>query len=260
LKRGYVDFASGQLHYRCNQQRAGIPLVLLHQSPSDSRMYEKLMGELDDDFWMIAPDNPGFGNSDPLAAGFSLQACAEAIFALLDQLEISQCYLFGHHTGASVAVQMAWQDQQRFEKLALCGPTLLDPELKAALPGKATQFPLDPQGSHLQAMWQRLSAKEAGAPLDLLLRELQSAFSAGESYPQAYAAVAEQDFEGQLRSLSLPTLVFAGTSDILYPCLQDSYDCLAQGAIAEIEGGGSYVCERQSGLVADLLRSFFADD
>ena len=260
MRRGYITAGHGQLHFRCNAQRPGIPLVLLHQSPSDSRMYEKLMAELDDDFWMIAPDSPGFGNSDPLPRGFSLAGCADAILSLLDHLQLSQCFLFGHHTGASVAVQMAARNPSRFRALALSGPTLLDDTLKAALPAKAAPFPEAADGSHLQSMWQRMAAKEADAPPALLLREVTAAMASGPAYAQAYAAVAEQDFAGQLQQLDMPTLVFAGTADILYHCLEPSYRLLRNGQMSEIEGAGSYVCDRQPVEVARLLRGFFGDD
>jgi len=259
LRAAYSELEYGQLHYRCNDRRDGRPLVLLHQSPSDSRMYQKLMAELDTRYWMIAPDNPGFGNSRSLPGGFSLPACARAITDLLQQLEIDRCYLFGHHTGASIAVQIAAQAPRLVEKLVLSGPTLLNDELKAALPEKARSFPVRADGSHLLGMWQRIGGKDSDAPLELVLRETMAALAAGENYPQAYAAVIGQDFAGQLADLTCPTLVFAGTADILYSQLQGSFECLAQGSMAEIPGAGGYVCDRQPAQVAALVQEFLGD-
>lgn len=259
LHRGYIDLDHGQLHYRSSENRDLPVLLLLHQSPSDSRMYEALAAELQDEFWILAPDNPGFGESDPLPAGFSLEACASALIEFLDQLNVSACFLFGHHTGASIAVAMAATTSDRFTAVALCGPTLLSPELQAALPGLADPLPPMEDGSHLQKMWQRMAGKEGDSPPELLLREVMSAFAAGDSYPQAYAAVAVQDFETQLRSLAMPMLVFAGTKDILYGQLDASYACLRQGERREIEGAGSYVCDRHPAQVAALLREFFLE-
>jgi len=45
-RRDYIDTGRGQLHYRGNAGGAR-PMVLLDQRPSDSRMYEELMAELD---------------------------------------------------------------------------------------------------------------------------------------------------------------------------------------------------------------------
>ena len=256
VRAAYCDLEYGQLHVRSNRKRTGTPLLLLHQSPSDSRMYLRLMAELDTRFWMIAPDNPGFGNSDSLPGGFSLPACADGIIAALQQLQIEKCHVFGHHTGASIAVQIAAQAPTLMEKLVLSGPTLLSPELKAALPGKARCVTPRADGSHLLEMWQRISARETDAPLELILRETSAALAAGENYPQAYAAVIAQDFAGQLAELSCPTLVFAGTEDVLYPQLRPSFELLQLGSMAEIVGAGGYVCDRQPVRVAELLSEF----
>ncbi|MEP5763639.1 MAG: alpha/beta hydrolase [Halieaceae bacterium] len=262
VERAYLKLDHGQLHYRHSGMGpgAGIPLLLLHQSPSDSRMYGKLMTELDSEFRLLAPDTPGFGSSDPLPAGVNLEVCAAAMLALLDALDIEQCHLFGHHTGAAVAVELAALAPQRIKRVALCGPPLLSPELRAALPGKAAPFPIDRDGSHLLGMWQRMAGKEAAASPQLLLREVMSAFAAGDSYAQSYQAVAAQDFESLLRGLRQPTLVFAGSEDILYPQLEPSFACLQNGYLREVDGAASYICETRPAEVAGLLREFLLDD
>jgi haloalkane dehalogenase len=261
IKRAYCDLGpeigGGQLHYRSNFNKSAPVLLLLHQSPSDSAMYETLMAELDDEFWLIAPDNPGFGQSDSLPTGFSLESCAAAVESLLKELQITTCFVFGHHTGASIAVQFVTDASVQVPRLALCGPTLLSPQMQASLPEKAQPFQMDEGGSHLVGMWERIRGKETGASFELSQREVMSAFAAGENYLQAYVAVTEQDYAAQLRALDCPTLVFAGTEDILYPQLAASADLLQQGTLKIMKGAGSYVCDRQAPEVAELLRDFF---
>jgi len=220
-------------------------------------MYENLMAELDAEFWLIAPDNPGFGQSDSLPDGFDLAACATAVEALLKDLQVESCFVFGHHTGASIAVQFVTDASMQVPRLALCGPTLLSPQLQASLPERARPFAMDECGSHLTGMWARMRGKESGTAFELSQREVLSAFAAGDNYLQAYIAVTEQDYAAQLQALTCPTLVFAGTEDILYPQLQASYELLQQGNMQIIDGAGSYVCDRQAPAVADLLREFF---
>jgi haloalkane dehalogenase len=215
------------------------------------------MAELDDEFWLIAPDNPGFGQSDSLSGGFNLQGCAAAVEVLLKDLKIDSCFVFGHHTGASIAVQFVTDASVQVPRLALCGPTLLSPQMQASLPEKAQPFAMNEAGSHLVGMWQRMRGKESDASFELSQREVMSAFAAGENYLQAYVAVTEQDYTAQLRALECPTLVFAGTEDILYPQLAASAELLQQGTLRIMEGAGSYVCDRQAPEVAELLREFF---
>ena len=263
--RAYTSVSHGQMHYLSNGPGPGRskqhcdlpPLVLLHQSPSDARMYRLLMDELAQHYRLIAPDNPGFGASDALPGGFTLAGCARAIVELLQKLDIGSCYLFGHHTGASIAVQICASHPAMVRRLALSGPTLLSEQMRADLPARATPLPLTGDGAHLRAMWERLAAREADAPPGLLLREVMAAFNAGENYSQAYAAVAAQDFAAQLRQVAVPTLVFAGTRDVLYGQLEASYRCLQQGQVSVIEGAGGLLCDRHPQQVAALLLEFF---
>jgi haloalkane dehalogenase len=259
MQLSYFATSHGRLHLRSNDRRDLPALLLLHQSPSDARMYEALMAELENEFWVLAPDNPGFGCSAPLPNGFDIAGCAAVIDELLQGLGIDSCYLFGHHTGASIAVQLAHDQPERVKKLALSGPPLLDDALRSALPDSARPFPITADGAHLQGMWDRMSAKEGDTPASIIQREVMAAFTAGDSYPQAYAAVIEQDFSGQLATLECSTLVFAGTGDVLYHRLRPAHELLQRGLMHEIEGAGGYVCDRQPAVVAELLRDFFRE-
>ena len=48
-------------------------IVLFYSFPSSSHMYRNLINKLEDDFHLIAPDYPGFGNSScPQANEFTV--------------------------------------------------------------------------------------------------------------------------------------------------------------------------------------------
>ncbi|WP_372810382.1 alpha/beta fold hydrolase [Litorivivens sp.] len=258
IRRGYCDIDGGQLHYRQAGSRDKLPLLLLHQSPSSSVMYEALMQVLGDDYWLLAPDTPGFGQSDPLSEPVSIVAYARAIQQFLDALEIEQALVFGHHTGASVAVQLAHDHPQQVVALALSGPTLLSDALKNILPEKAKPFPLSADGSHLLSMWQRMRDKEPDAPLALTLRETLLGLAVGEAYPDAYRAVIEQPFGEQLQALTCPVLVFAGDGDPLYGQLDAAYGLLAKGEKQVIQGARTYACDLYANEIGAHLKAFFS--
>ncbi len=256
-RRAYIDVDGLQIHYR-SAGRVGAPvLLLLHQSPSSSAMYEMLMTELADRFRLFAPDTPGFGNSDPLGE-VSVEGFASIIRGFIGTLEIGPCNVFGHHTGAAIAVQLAHDWPELVKAMALSGPTLLTEEQRHSLPGLASLLPPEPDGSHLQAMWERLRDKDPEAPLALSQRELLCAFASGDAYPASYSAVTRQPTERQLAAIRCPVLVFAGDADPLYSAVAPSVALLPRGVAAELEGGErTYVCERQAPLVASRLADFF---
>jgi len=263
VRRAYADIDGRQLHYRWAGDAVQPALVLLHQSPSSSAMYEPLMASLADRFYLLASDTPGFGNSDGLAddpGQLSIDDYAAAIHALLLELAVVPCYLFGHHTGASIAVAIEHGFPGTARAMALSGPTLLDDVLKRELPERASTIGLAEDGGHLLAMWQRLQQKDPAAPLPLLQRELQSAFSSGASYQASYRAVTQQDFAGQLATITCPALVFAGEHDPLREAVAPTVARLPRGVAAQLNGGErTYVCERQVNTVATRLAEFFDD-
>lgn len=264
IRRGYMDLDLGpgcaQLHYRrCGDESAPL-LLLLHQTPSSSAMYLRLMPLLAEDFFVVAVDTPGFGNSDPLPGAVTIAGFADAIYRAVSGQYDRPALVFGHHTGAAVAVQLAYDQPAFVRALALSGPTLLTDEQKAALPLAAQTVSVNAEGGHWQVMWQRLRAKDLHADLSLSLRETLLAFACGDRYEASYRAVVEQDVATQMAAIKCPALVFAGGRDVLRGAVTPSVRLLDQGRAATLpHDAGTYVCDRQPAAVASLLRPFFRD-
>lgn len=264
MQRGYVTVAGDdtsvlQLHYRRSGRSSAPKLVLLHQTPSSSQMYEALMTELADDFDMLALDTPGFGESPPLAGEFTVAKVAEVLFQAAQALDFAPAHWFGHHTGAALALQVVSDHPNAASRLAMSGPCLLNETLREALPRKAAPVPLASDGSHLSVLWERMREKDPEASPQIWQREALIAARAADAYPQAYRAVLAVDTAEQLQRLQIPTLCFAGTKDPLYSMLDKACALIARVQRAEIEGARSYLCERQSAQVANLLRRFLRD-
>lgn len=259
IKRAYVSVGRLQLHYRRAGTEGAPLIVLLHQTPSSSAMYEPLMAELADRYELLALDTPGFGGSDALLEDFSIPAAASALAAAVRWLRPGAHRWFGHHTGAALGLQVASAHPEQVARLAMSGPCLLDATLRERLPQVAAPLPMAADGSHLAALWQRMAAKDAEADPAIWQRETLIAAASGRAYPDAYRAVVQVNTEAQLAALSCPTLVFAGTLDPLYGQLDAAHQLLQQGRKAVIEGGRTFVCERQVSQVATLLGDFFGD-
>lgn len=81
-------------------------LLLVHGFPNAARMFEPIMGELSRQAYLIAPDLPGYGESDPLPAP-SFSAFGDAIGELLDRLGVGPRYLYVHDFGAAATLHLA---------------------------------------------------------------------------------------------------------------------------------------------------------
>lgn len=91
-------------------------LVLYHGFPSSSAMFRDLIPLLEKDFHIIAPDYPGFGQSEaPARNGFdySFDHLAEIVYKFLKQKGIDQHYMFVFDYGAPIGFRVALKEPEK---------------------------------------------------------------------------------------------------------------------------------------------------
>ncbi len=256
--KGYVDTPYGQVHYRSSPgPPTGTPLVLFHQTASSSVMYESLCAELGDDVWFFAPDTPGFGGTAAPPETASIKYYADVLYASVRAMGIERCRLFGHHTGASIAVQVAYDHPDLVLKMALSGPPFLSEEEKAERRAVVHPIVVARDGSYLAATWVRTWAKQPDMPEWLAHRETVLNLHAGERYHEAYLAVFNHDFAGQLPQLRIPLLLMAGDLDTLWPHFDAACNAVPTAESVAFSGVGSLICDLRAREVAETLRRFF---
>ena len=222
-------------------------------------MFEAMMVALADDFWLIAPDLPGFGSSDCQPGNFTVAGWAAGILAMLETLNVAHCPLFGHHTGASVAVQMGFEQPNRFPKIVLSGPPLLTEDVKAKLWATLPKMTLDESGSVLAETWRRIRHKDQMAPLALSLREALLSLGLNGRYQAAYQAVFDHDFATLISTLTCPILLVAGEHDSLRHSLEPTHALASNSTIEILPNAGTYVCDKKPDVMANLLREFLIE-
>lgn len=106
-----------KLHYL--SAGSGDPLILLHGYAQTSQMWKAVIPALAERFRVIAPDLPGFGNSDIPTDGLDMKTAAIRIHALAKQLGITKARVVGHDIGLMVAYAYAAQFPTEVEKLVV---------------------------------------------------------------------------------------------------------------------------------------------
>lgn len=81
-------------------------LVLLHGFPSSASTFREVIPTLAEVAYVIAPDLPGYGESEPLEKP-SFEAFGEAIVELLAHLNVGPRYVYLHDYGAPVGLHLA---------------------------------------------------------------------------------------------------------------------------------------------------------
>jgi pimeloyl-ACP methyl ester carboxylesterase len=101
-----------ELSYLTAGEASRPAVLLLHGSPSSARMFRDVIPELSQAAYVIAPDLPGFGESDVLPSP-SFPAFGQAVSELLDRLSIGRRYIYLHDYGAPVGFHIAMQAPER---------------------------------------------------------------------------------------------------------------------------------------------------
>ena len=110
VRRAYVNGRYGQLHYRIAKPASpsSVALLCIHASPSSGRMYAALLSKLGRDRIAIAPDTPGFGESDAPASPPEIADYAGQMGEFLDALAIREVDVLGHTCG--------WAQRAQYEE------------------------------------------------------------------------------------------------------------------------------------------------
>src|SRR5919106_5757045 len=81
-------------------------LLLIHGFPSSSKSFRNVIGTLARDCFVITPDLPGYGDSEPIERP-SFSRFADLIDGLLARLGAGSFHLYLHDYGAAVGVHPA---------------------------------------------------------------------------------------------------------------------------------------------------------
>ncbi|MBE7211570.1 MAG: alpha/beta hydrolase [Gluconacetobacter diazotrophicus] len=137
---GFRSVDGLRLHFVCGGNRAGPTLVLLAGFPESCHAWRKVMPLLANDFFVIAPDLPGQGDSDRPQDGYDTRTVAERLRALLDALGERRYAVVGHDVGAWVAFSFAALYPDAVERLVLLDagiPGITLPEMLPTAPDRA---------------------------------------------------------------------------------------------------------------------------
>jgi len=101
----------------------GEPLVLLHGFNGDGYHFTRVSRRLGAHFRLIVPDLPGFGQTAiDRELDYSVEAQAERVLALLDELGIERFYLGGNSMGGYISCALARRAPDRVRALWLLNP------------------------------------------------------------------------------------------------------------------------------------------
>lgn len=179
---------------RLSYRTAGEPhrpaLLLLHGTPNSSRMFGAVMPQLAEVAYVIAPDLPGHGESDVLAAP-TFAAMGQAIAELLDRLAVGPRFIYLHDWGTPVGLSVAMRAPEQVLGLIVQN-------------ANAHRSGWGPGWAATQAYWKHPTAEnEAASTAHLTLEGTRDTYIRGVP-PEIAKRIPARHWEEDWRVMNLP--------------------------------------------------------
>jgi pimeloyl-ACP methyl ester carboxylesterase len=267
------------IFYREAGPRDAPTLVLLHGFPTSSGQFETLIPLLAPHYHVIAPDYPGFGQSDaplPSAYRYSFDQLAQTMGRFLDILGIPSYALYIHDYGAPVGFRMILARPQLLRALITQNGNAYAEGLGPKW-AKIAEFWTDPEAhpevvdaflsfdgtrqrhiagtSHLDRYNPEIWTNEYGHLSKPGQREIQSALL----YDYRTNVASYPAWQSWLRAHQPPTLIVWGTNDPSFtPAGAEAFKRDLPEAELHLLDAGHFALDEQTDAVAKLILGFMA--
>jgi pimeloyl-ACP methyl ester carboxylesterase len=275
IERSFVTLDEGQIHLRRMEGEGQVPLLLLHASPASGWFSQGLMRALREAGHLapiLAPDTLGNGDSAAPAPDHpDIAYFAGSMVRMMDALGIERVDVYGTHTGARIACEMAAAFPRRVRRVILDGITEYSDELRAAvIENYAPRVEPDAYGRHLiwafnfcrdQALFfphfmqdaqHRLSVPMP--PPEILHRITLDVLKSWDTYSKPYIAAFEYSAFERMALVSAPTLLLKPETELalLNASVARALDILLDGRAAALPPG--------EGVKAAAIAQFLAGE
>ena len=227
-------------------QGNGPAVLLIHAFPLNKSMWAPQIPALSNRFRVIAPDLPGFGESQP-ASPWSMEDIADDLNQLLDALGVREAAIAGVSIGGYIAFAFWSKYPERVRQLVISNSRArADNDTEKAARNEMIAA-IQQSGAAIlpDRMLPRLLQPN---PSPEAVRTVRSAIMQADSSAAAYALMAmrdRMDFSTMLHRVACPAMVITGENDVIIRS-EDSR------AAAEGISGARFVTIPNSGHLSNL--------
>jgi pimeloyl-ACP methyl ester carboxylesterase len=184
------EIGGAELAVRLAGDRQRPALLLIHGFPSSSASFRNVIGPLARDCFVIAPDLPGFGGSEPVERP-TFSHFADLIDGLLARLGTGPFHLYLHDYGAAVGLHLATRTPGRIRSLIVQNANV-------------HESGIGPQWSATRAWWDDPTPeRQAAATAHLSFEGVRDQYVGGVP-PDIAGRIEARRWEEDWRIMSLP--------------------------------------------------------
>jgi pimeloyl-ACP methyl ester carboxylesterase len=228
----------GPLYFE-QQGKTGTPMVFLHSTPDDHRLWLYPAAHFSSWYRTIAIDLGGYGRSPAVQEGVTLADAAAACWEAVDRVSDGPIILHGNSIGSGVAQRMVEQQSHRILALILSG-TGYSPTAEVFQRWVDRYRNEGIELRHKQLFDHFAPAVQRDPILTYyadMVVELNNAGTLASVIAMNQANV-DRPPESYYRGIKVPTLIIAGTEDRTYKSSLDLQKLIAGSEHRSIEGAG----------------------
>lgn len=268
VKRQFVDGEYGQVHFRIAHPEnvTKRPLVCLHMFPQSSRNFEHFLPAISHDRIVIAPDLPGYGESDGPSKVIGASEYAASVWKTIDALSLTQTWgaidIFGIHAGSKLAVEVCYQRPGSIHKIFLSSAAVLNDKEVASLKAAFKSIPLDDEGTRFKHLWD-LQIRNRGTNMtyEMMATGLAEMLRGGEKMEWGHYAVFDYNriFPDRISTLPHP-IALLNPKDDLYEMTPRTLPYLQNGLLIDKPEWSHGFLEKNAEELAKLMDEFLSTE
>jgi 3-oxoadipate enol-lactonase len=245
-----------------SEQGAGDPVLLIHGWGGGASNWRRVWPSVASRYRCIAPDLPGWGDSEKPRVPYTFEWYADWLADLLDAKSASPAFVAAHSMGATIALVFALRHPGRVKKLAILNPIVRGSDgVKFE-----TRLLMAPGLRHLAYLFMRrrgflrfiarnFTESQEGIDDETLMLLSRGTF---RSMTRTIKALKAVDLVSSLASIAAPTLIIGSDADREIPPAQSTLASGIPGSRLEMLKGCGHVSPlERPDEVAKLLIDFF---
>ena len=266
------------IFYREAGSKDAATILLLHGFPTSSHMFRNLIPALSDEFHLVAPDFPGFGNSSqpPMEEfEYTFNRLAEVTEGFVETIGLSKYSIYLMDYGAPVGFRVAAKHPERVETLIVQNGNAYEeglrefwdpikkywkertPENAEPLKGFITADGVKWQYTHGVRNAEVISPDNWNVDLRHLTREGNPAIQLALFHSYSTNPPLYPEWQEYFRKQQPPTLVAWGKNDYIFPAEgAHPYKRDLKNLDFHLLDTGHFALEEEGDTIAELIRNF----